>query len=265
MHIFTQLFYKFNLLFLCGILASAYCHAISDGRDNDVYKVGVSNLILPPLLKINEHSASGFAGDVLNAFASQKGIKFKYIVMRQTQLQPKLEANELDFIFPDNPLWTNFRNPNSRNIYSKPIIFSVSATFVERTNKNISLAEVKTLAVPFGYTPYTWTEFVKNNNIQIVTSKDLLNGLKKLQLGQVDSADIEYNSGRYLISKYQQFEKLMFAPGLPNTSVAYHASTIRHIKLLEELSIFVSKNHTLIERLKEKHGVLYHHELFFPL
>lgn len=249
------------LTFMCFVFQESLS-AITLHKNNKTYIVGTSNLILPPLLKIDNGKAYGYSGDILNAFATQKGVNFEFIILPQAQLQLALDKGNIDFIFPDNPQWTNFRDPDNRNIFSKAIIESIACSFVMKSNSDLKVKEVDKVSVPFGYTPYLWTPLVTDHSIKVIPSKDLIINLKKLSTGEVDASDLEYNIGVYLVQKYSDLNDIVVSHHLPHAPVPYHMSTKHHVELLEELSIFVTRNSDLIDQLKTKYKVKNYNEVF---
>lgn len=226
------------------------------------FRIGVSYVNSYPLFSYADVEDKGLGWAILKKFAEAKNITFEYLAMPVNRLQPSMDSEAIDFIFPDNPLWSVYRSNRLPNIYSAPIINTVSASFVRTENSDINITDVSKVAIPFGYTAYTWVSPIKDYNIKSVPVRDLYTALYSVQRGSVVVADVEYNIGVHLIAESDSLHGLSIAPNLPNTSVAYHLSSIKHITLLEELSAFIEKERELIENLRQKYGIKYHHEVF---
>jgi ABC-type amino acid transport substrate-binding protein len=226
------------------------------------FKVGVSYVDSYPLFSFADIADKGFAWAVLEAFAAQNNIEFDYIPMPITRLQPSMDNAAIDFIFPDNPIWFAYRSNRYPNIYSGPLISTISSTFVRTSNADLQINEIKKVAIPFGYTANTWFDGIKQFNIQSVPVRDLKAGLNSVRLGTVDAADIEYNVAKYLMHNHTDLNCLSVSEHLPSAVVNYHLSSIKHILILENLTKFVENNPQLIVALKQKYNILYYDEVF---
>ncbi len=226
------------------------------------YRVGVSYINSYPLLSFANVDDKGYGWAVLEAFAKANNVAFEYIGMPITRLQPSLDNGGLDFIFPDHPKWSNFRTARQPNIYSGPIISTISATFVLSTNKNKQLEDLKSVAIPFGYTSYTWTQPIEKYGIKTVPVGDLRAALESVVNKRTDSADVEYNIGKHLIDKYPHLQKLDINKNYPNAEVNYHLSTIRHADIAKRITAFIDANPSLISELKQKYNIKEHSEVY---
>jgi hypothetical protein len=226
------------------------------------FRIGVSYLNGFPLFEFSSQQDKGFGWAILEAFAKEHNIEFEYIPMPITRLQPSMDNDAIDFIFPDSPLWTSYRSNRFPNIYSAPIFSAVSASFTSGTNPDILPRDVSKVAIPFGYTAYTWVGPINDYDIKTIPVRDLAAGLRAVRLGTAEAADVEYNIGRYIISKDPMLANVTVGVNLPNTPVNYHLSSIKHIVVLEKLSEFVKNNQDLIEELKQQYKIVYHDEVF---
>jgi hypothetical protein len=226
------------------------------------FKVGVSYLNSYPLFSFANIEDKGIGWAILEAFAKENAINFEYVPIPITRLQPLMDSGAIDFIFPDNPLWVAYRSNRYPNIYSGPILTAISATFVSRSNLNMETKDVSKVAIPFGYTAYTWVEPINQYNIQSIPVRDTRAGLNALRINAVDAADVEFNIGQYLISQDSMLANLSVSEHLPSSPVNYHLSSIKHIMILEKLTAFVDANPELIQSLKQKYKIKEYDELF---
>lgn len=239
-------------------------HASESLPDEEIktYKVGVSYLNSYPLVSFANLEDKGYGWSVLEAFAESQGIEFKYIGLPITRLQASLDNGAIDFIFPDHPKWSTFRTARKPNIYSGPIISTISATFVSEKSASIPLKELSSVAIPFGYTSYTWTSPLENYGITAVPVKDLRAALESVVNGRTQAADVEYNIGQYIITNHSYLKGLTINPKLPNASVDYHLSTIHHQDITNQITQFVKDNPNLINELRQKYNIKTHFEVY---
>jgi hypothetical protein len=134
---------------------------------------------------------------------------------------------------------------------------------VTTENKDLSLKDVKKVALPFGYTAKAWIEPMELHSIKSIPIRDITTGLNILRTGSVDAADIEYHSAMYLIRENDLFtHRITVSNTLPSAPVEYKLSSIKHIMVLEKLSAFIKQEHELIADLKQHYGIQSYSELF---
>lgn len=238
----------------------------NEGANSDkkrTFKVGVSYLNKYPVYSAVNTGDKGFGWAVLKAFGEANNIEFEFVSMPMTKLQPAMDVGAIDFIFPDNPAWSTFRSNRFPNIYSATLLEAISATFVTIENKHVELTDIKKVAIPFGYTAITWLDPIENFNIKSIPVRDLMIGLNILRTGSVDAADIEYNTAIHLIKNNDLFRnRITIAKNLPHSAVHYKLSSIKHILVLEKLSMFVKQEQKLMQSLKTQYKIKEYREIF---
>lgn len=232
----------------------------SEGKTK--YRIGISYVNGYPFFSLSDIQDKGMGWAILEHFAASKNIEFEYALMPITRLQPAMDIGAIDFIFPDNPLWSSYRSNRLPNIFSGPILRATSTTFVRKENKHITIDQINKVAIPFGYTAFTWFGPIKQYNIQSIPVRDLYTALHTVVQGTTQAADVEYNIGSRLIADNPNLRGLSIASNLPSINVDYHLSTIKHITLLEDLTAFVAQEKTLIEQLKTHYDVKYYDEVY---
>lgn len=226
------------------------------------YRVGISYVNDYPMFALADIEDRGFGWSILEMFAKANNIEFEYVVMPITRLQPSMDSGAIDFIFPDNPYWSAYRSNRRPNIYSGPVLSAISATYVTRENNSLMLDEVNNVAIPFGYTAYTWFEPIQNYNIKSMPVRDLNTALYSIAQRTADAADVEYNIAQYLIGQNESLGELVVNHNLPNEAIEYHLSSIKHIIMLEKLTTFIEEEQESIALLQERYGIKYYHEVF---
>jgi hypothetical protein len=226
------------------------------------YRVGVSFMNGYPLHAFENKADKGLAWAILEKFAEDNNIEFEYVAMPVSRLQHAMDIGDIDFVFPDNPTWSPFRSNHLPNIYSASLFSTLSATFVRAENRLIKTQNVSKVAIPFGYPSFIWVKPIRSYKIRSVPVRDLRTALFSVDQGSVDAADVEYNIGQHLLFENPSLSNLTIAPNLPSTAVEYHLSTIKHIRVLENLSNFMVEEKVLMKSLKEQYGLKYHHEVY---
>lgn len=257
------------LVFACILFVFTTTHSLAIGKSTyqqnttktdsttkRSFKVGVSYLNQYPVYSAANNGEKGIGWAILKAFGDKNDIEFEFVSMPMTKLQPAMDDGAIDFIFPDNPKWSGFRSKRFPNIYSATILEATSATFVTVENKNLEISEIRKVAVPFGYTSLTWVDPIKSFDIKSIPVRDLNSGLNILRTGSVDAADIEYNTAMHLIKNNDLFRhRLTISKKLPHSVVHYKLSSIKHIMVLEKLSLFMQQEQALIQKLKAQYKI----------
>ena len=226
------------------------------------YRIGVSYVNGFPMFGLADTEDRGFGWSILELFAQANNIEFEYIVMPITRLQPSMDSGAIDFIFPDNPNWSSYRSNRIPNIYSGEVFSAISASFVRSENQTIMLDEVKTVAIPFGYTANTWFDPIQIYNIKSMPVRDLNTALYSIAQGTADAADVEYNIAQHLISQNSSLNGIVLNPSLPSRNVEYHVSSIKHIIVLEKLTAFIEKEKGSIALLRKHYSIKSYDEVF---
>jgi len=259
-----------SLLFLALLnTASALKASETSGVSNDLptskpnsLRVGVLSLEHFPSFAFTRKGDKGFAWAVLELFAKHYNYEFEYIILPATKIQRELSRGHVDLVFPDNPLWTTHKSLPDDNIYSYPILEVVGATFVDEYNSGITMEDVSSISVPFGYTPVDWLPIIEEKEIYVMPARDLESALQNVKIGKVMAADVEYNAAQHIISSNPQLSSLVLNRNLAHTSVSYYLSTEQHIILLEEFSKFILENADAIKSIREEYEIKNYEEIF---
>lgn len=133
---------------------------------------------------------------------------------------------------------------------------------MRKENRNVMLENVEKVAIPFGYSAYTWTEPFHTYNINSMPARDLNTALYSVAQRSVDAADVEYNIGQHLINNNPLLKDLVVNLNLPSANVDYHLSSIKHIIILEKLTSFVQQEKELMGQLRQQYGVKNYDEVY---
>ncbi|WP_427397719.1 hypothetical protein [Glaciecola sp. 1036] len=248
--------------FIILLFISFASFSLAKEKPPKVFKVGVNELDHYPLFDFNRNEDKGLAWTILEGFAKKNNYEFEYIVMSSVKLQNAMESGQVDFVFPDNPLWSIYRYARDPNIFSLPVVNAVSATFVTLENRDIELEQVSTVAIPYGYSAVTWLAPLSDYEIDTLTTSSLKKSIQSLYRGTSTAADIEYNIAQHLIEQSTNPVTLVVNPNLPNVPIGYHLSTIKHILIVERFSHYLINNAELIDLLRQKYGVKEYEEVF---
>ncbi|MEM0911589.1 MAG: transporter substrate-binding domain-containing protein [Pseudomonadota bacterium] len=257
-----QLMKYIFLFFTLALFATTAFATEQKEKAEKIFRIGVSDQNHYPLFDFTNADDMGLAHKILSLFAERNGFTFEYKPMNYVKLQDAIEKGDIDFIFPDNPKWRTYRYTREHNIYSLPFMQGVSSTFVSNENSDITIDQVKSVAIPYGYSSLTWYAALEKYGIDTITTSGLDASMQYLYRGTVMAADIEYNVANHLAELMPNLGTIVVNKNLPSTPARYHLSTIKHILVIERFSHFASKNQEQIEQLRHQYGIKTYEEVF---
>lgn len=167
-----------------------------------------------------------------------------------------LETNQIDFMYPDNPIWEQYLSPIDNKIYSDAIITAVGGTLVRKENLGKGVYSVKSLSVPHGFTSTEWLKIKKQRSLKILAVQDAQSALDVIIKDRVDAADVEFNVAQHLLKAMGKQSEIKLDPSLPYIDVSFKLSTKNHIDIINEFNVFLSENKQSIDALKKKYQLI---------
>lgn len=234
------------------LLSLALCSAVffATAAEKTLYTVGTQSISYKPHYDFSSPETDSFAEALLQLFAAQQNIQFKVVVLPTKRLN--IEA-QVDFIYPDNPLWRKEQQHQNELFFSQPVVHILGATMVPLLRQHLPLNKVKTIAVPRGFTPEHLLKVQPDYGFSIVETPDAESALKMVLLGRVDAADVELNVANFLLTKLGQPGALVPGTALPFAPVGFHLSSARHPDLILAFDRFLQSHQKQIKQLKQQY------------
>ncbi|MBA4368125.1 MAG: hypothetical protein C0403_10870 [Desulfobacterium sp.] len=237
----------FSLLF---ILLSPNLSAAQDNH----FIIGVEELDYLPFYSGEGKTYSGYARELLDAFAKERGYSFDYRPLPVKRLLDTFLKNKVDFKFPDNSNWQTDLKKGFQIIYSEPAIVCIDGVLVLPNNKGRGIEHLKKLGTVLGFTAWDYLDHIKQGTIAISENSSFQGLLKQVIIGRIDGAYINPEVARYQLERIMnQPRALVFDPVLPHTQSAYLLSTIKHPNIILEFNRFLKDKAALVEQLKKSH------------
>jgi polar amino acid transport system substrate-binding protein len=220
------------------------------------YSVGVEAIDYYPLYAGHEEEYKGFSRALLDAFAKDSGYTFNYVPLPVARLYDTfLTGDSLDFKFPDNEKWSQKAKEGKNIVYSEPLVQYIDGVFILPENKAKPAEDLKTLGIIRGFTAWEYMDRIESGSLQIEESNDYDAMLMKAVKGRVDGAYSSVVVIQDKLDKMGESGSLIFAAHLPHTRSAYHLSSIKHPKVIEEFNAWMGKNADTVQSLKQKYKV----------
>ncbi|WP_231130101.1 transporter substrate-binding domain-containing protein [Alteromonas mediterranea] len=221
----------------------------------ETFIVGAQNIAYDPYYNFSSKHEKGLGWAILEAFSKQSGHQFVYLSMPVKRLQIELKKGNVDFVFPDNPRWSNSLTYNLNKIYSTPLVETFSVTLIKPENTNKGVSSIGKLVIPDGFSPVKWKKQISEGTVNTFTVASVYEGLSLLHNGEVDAMDIEYNVARHITRQHPQVGPFSADLTLPYNAVSFSLSTLKYPNIIEELNAFLHSKSETINKIKEKYGI----------
>ncbi len=218
--------------------------------------IGVESFYYLPLSTFENGAYRGYARDLIDAFARDRGYAIEYRGLPVPRLYASFFEGEVDFKFPDNANWKQDQRIGKRIHYSDPVAAFIDGTNMPSEKKIDNPDQIKRLGTMGGFTPWAWMDRIKAGRTRISENTSLEALVRQAMAGRVDGAYASVAVINYQLDHVlKQPGALVFNPALPYSRDDYHLSTIKRPEILNEFNDWMKRNRQRIAALKKKHGV----------
>lgn len=222
------------------------------------YTIGVEELQYYPLHTTGRNAAfSGFARDVLDAFAKQQGYTFRYVPLPINRLYVAfLNEKSVDFKYPDNPKWKTEMRAGLKIAYSAPLVTSEEGALVLPNKKGRALHQIKSLGTVLGFTPWPYLPAIERKVLVLTVDSGLDGLLRHAMAGHIDAVYANVDVANYVLAEQLKAPGgLVFDPGLPHARSDFSMSSIRHPQVVTEFDAFLRRAQPLLRQLRGKYKI----------
>lgn len=242
---------KISILMLVLSLSFGCGGAMAEGKR---FVVGVENIDHYPHYTLQDGAWSGFGRDVLDAFAKDRGYAFMYRPYPVKRLMQKNWHQEVDLMFPDNPLWFPEKKKDVAITYSTNFVEVLEGTLVPPERLGDGIANITILGTITGFTVASYNSYIEKGHVKLDHARDSRYVLLKVLDGRTDAAFMAVDSANYVLSGIlNKPGALVFDPSLPYDNYAYYLSSVKRPDLIKEFDQFVAQHPDLIVNLKQKY------------
>jgi len=218
--------------------------------------VGVEKIDYLPVYALVDGEYRGFARELLDAFAADRGYDLRYRPLPVARLYASFFRGSVDLKFPDNPRWRTRQRRGHDLQYSAPLVSYIDGSLVPPEDKGQPPEAIDRLGTVTGFTPWAWLDAIRAGGVTLSENSSFTALLRQALSGRVDAAYASVAVANYQLEHVlDRPGGLVFDPGLPHTQGQYHLSTIRHPEVLAELDAWLGDNRDRVEGLKARHGV----------
>lgn len=245
-----------------GILAAALFAAtlslgeIAAAATGQTFTIGVEDLDYYPVYAIQNGSYSGYARELLDAFAKDRNYRFDYKPFPVNRLFASFFQGQVDFKFPDNPYWQKDLRAGKNIIYSSAVATYIDGTLVRPEMRDATPDKIKTLVTVAGFTPWAWQDQIKNQQVALRENANFTALAQQVIARRVDAA---YASVAVVNHQLDHVLKtpgaLVFNSKLPHSRDHYFLSTLTHPEVIAEFDAWQKNKQDLVRSLKKKYAV----------
>ncbi len=223
------------------------------------FLIGVEETDLYPIFSYDKSTLEykGYSRELLDLFAIKQGYKFTYQVYPVKRLYMNLYWGNVDFKFPDNPLWQKEVKQSYKINYTQPIAFLNEVIMVLSANKGRGIENFKILGLVGGFTPEMFGDEINSGKIQIHEGFSIKALLTMLKYGRVDGVHIpDINVAKYHLEQMGVTNKIVPDYSLyKSNGGSYFMSSIKHPQIIIEFDKFLIEETHSIQKLKEKYNI----------
>ena len=218
--------------------------------------IGVENQYYLPVYAYENGAYQGFARDLLDAFARDRGYQVEYRALPVPRLYASFFEGQVDFKFPDNAQWKLGQRAGKKIFYSDPVAAFVDGVSVRPEMKSARPDAIKRLGTMGGFTPWAWLDRIKAGKTTLSENTNLESLVRQTLAGRVDGAYASVAVINYQLDHVlKQPGALVFNPELPNDRDNYHLACMKRPQVVLEFNEWMRKNRAQVAALKKKYGV----------
>lgn len=218
--------------------------------------VGVEDQHYLPVYSYDNGAYTGFARELLDAFARDRGYVLEYRPLPVPRLYAAFLNGQVDLKFPDNPNWKMDLRQGRAISYSEPVAAFVDGVSVLPDRLASGVGQVRRLGTMAGFTPWAWLDLVQAGKVSVVENSSFEALVRQTLLGRIDGvyanvAVINYQLDRVV----RQPGGLRFDSSLPYSRDHYYLSSIKAPAVVADFNDWMKQNRSRIQAMKQKHAV----------
>ncbi len=215
------------------------------------YIVGVEDAVNYPYKTSENGNFSGKFRQILDKFAKSQGIIFEYKSYQIKDLYEALYKNQIDFKFPDNPVWRSPQKKHHNIIYSDFLTYYIDAIFVKKSDMNKNFRDFKVFGTSNDILLWPISEKLAHGKVKVLKSRSCAELIPQIKNDEIEAIFCNYDVMRYLLKNSTLETEIVVNTDLPFIDNYFYVSTINHGDIIEKLNGWIAKNRAYIE--KETH------------
>lgn len=196
--------------------------------------------------------------ELFSAFAAEHQYEFEFHPLPVNRLYQKLLNKEIDFKFPDHPLWRSVLKGETPIYYSDSTIHYREGLMVLPEKLGRALDRLQVISLPRGFSALAFDQAIEKQKLQVVETITPHAALNMTRLGRSDGTYMNVATAENQLAKMGKAHALTFDPTLPYITDHYYLSSIKHPNVLDQFNRFLREERALIEALQKKYELSHH-------
>lgn len=223
--------------------------------------VGVETTDYAPYFYLDqEEKYQGAAREIIDLFARSQKVELDYHPMPVPRLFNEFVKGHIDLKFPDNPLWSASLQSNVLVYYSTPVLDVKEALIIiesnkTKYNKTIKEKEIKIVGSILGFSTPGIEKNIEKQEFELVRTKKVEQLIHMLASDRVDAIYFNADVAIDIAKKLYPNKKLLVYSKYPVLNYAYHLSSIKHQKLINEFNQFLVDKKIEVKAIKSRYGL----------
>jgi ABC-type amino acid transport substrate-binding protein len=243
-----------NPMFLASVMSALVVQSAWSAN----FTIGVEGTDYMPISKGDAGGYSGYARELLDAFAAKTGHTFVYKPMPVARLIDEFATQKsLDFKFPDNAYWAGDAKKGLTVVYSKGLVAVTEGLMVVPANKGKGAAGVTKIATLRGFTPFPYLDQIKSKKIAVTEVNTADAAINMGEAGRVEGVYLGVMAANYIMAEVMKKPgALVYDAGLPNSTNDFSMSTLSHPEVIKQLDEFLVKEKDTVAKIKAKYKIV---------
>lgn len=237
---------------LCIILA---CWLYSALATAETLRVGLENHDYYPFYSaVESQGFDGYCIALLRAFAKREGLELELHPQPINRLyRNMLGEQNLDLLFPDNPVWARADNSGKALYYSQPVVQVVEATLVRPERLGLGMPAVKRLGIIRGFTAEAWRSVMTQGGVELVEVKDIQSLIRMLERNRLDAIYANLQVVQHQLRELGLDPgRVQLDPQLPQVNTRLHLSSHQHPDLIKRFDRFLLEEAAQLSQLRHQ-------------
>lgn len=231
--------------------------AFSMSTSAQALTLGVENTDYAPYFYLNdEEKFQGAAREIMDLFSNDSHLTFNYIPMPVPRLFNEFVEGNIELKFPDNPLWSESLTSTVKVHYSEPVLdITESLLVLKQDGLEINKKDIKRVGTILGFSIPGIAKSVANHEFETVKTREVEQLIHMLVSNRVQAVYFNESVARNLVQKMYPDKSLLRHSKYPPFEYAYHLSSIKHPKLIEQFNAFLISHSEELAAIRNRYGL----------
>ena len=220
-----------------------------------VYRIGVEDLDYYPHYAFGYRDDS-FAKALFEDFFHSEQLEVQFIPLPLKRFNQWLLEQDIDFKYPDNPVWRQNESNPLPVIYSEQVIELLAGTIVPIDKVGMKRNNIHRVGTILGFHPTLWMDRIAKQQTQVLTDPNVVSVIKMPLNGLVDAIDMDYSVVHFHLQAMNHTKALVVDKSLPHHKIGYYFSTLKYPELIARFNQYQKDNQVFIQQLKIKYDII---------